>query len=108
MMEGEQDMTWQTVGVQSDNDNAQVALTQFADLAATTTQTLRMEANPNDSGTVIYTIRGGAGGTNQNAQVVQTSQFGSGILYAPMLCSNSRNTAYEVDFDYLYVAAPRS
>lgn len=101
MVEGDQDATWQAVGVDTDVDNTQVALTNGADVAAATVQTLRLEANPNDSGTVKYFIDGELVST-------QTSWFDSSIIYCPILSSDDRGTAATVDYDYLYVSAPRS
>lgn len=101
MVEGDQDATWQAVAVDTDVDETQVALTNGADVAAAIVQTLRLEANPNDSGTVKYFIDGELVST-------QTGWFDSSIIYCPILSSDDRGTAATVDYDYLYVSAPRS
>lgn len=101
MLEGGQDETWQAVAVDSDVDETQVALTKGADCADAVVQTLRMEANPNDSGTVKYFIDGELVST-------QTGWFDSGIVFCPGLSCDYRTGAINVDYDYLYVMAPRS
>lgn len=101
MVEGDQDATWQAVAVDTDVDETQVALTDGADVAAATVQTLRLEANPNDSGTVKYFIDG-------ELVKTKTSWFDSSIVYCPILSSDDRGTSATVDYDYLYVSAPRS
>ncbi|KKL94662.1 hypothetical protein LCGC14_1862430 [marine sediment metagenome] len=101
MVEGDQDLTWQAVAVDTNVDETQVALTLGADIVASTIQTLRMEANPNNSGTVKYFIDGELVST-------QTGWFDSGIVFAPGLSSDDRGTSSNVDYDYLYVSAPRS
>ena len=101
MVEGAQDTTWQAVGVDTDVDKTQVALTLGADLADAIVQTLRLEANPNDSGTVKYFIDGQLVST-------QTGWFDSGIVFCPSVSCDWRVGAINLDIDYVYVAAPRS
>ena len=101
MLEGEQDLTWQAMGVQNDVDNTQLALTLGADFAADTTQYVRMELNPNDSGTVLYFIDGLLVST-------RTSYFRSEIVYCPAINSDDRSTAFNFDIDFIYASAPRS
>ena len=101
LVEGDQDATWQAVAVDTDIDKTQEALTLGADIAADTIQTLRLEANPNDSGTVKYFIDG-------ELVATKTSWFDSSIVYCPILSTDDRDVAANVDFDYLYVMAPRS
>jgi len=101
LLEGEQDVTWQAMGVQNDTDNTQLALTSATDAANNTTQTLRMEANPNTSGTVLYFIDGALVST-------RTSWFRSSIVNTWVLSCDDRNTAYNSEYDYVYVSAPRS
>ena len=104
LLEGEQDETWSAVGVQSDTDNnsgAPVALTSASDAADDTTQTLKLEADPADSGTVRYYVDGELVST-------QTSWFRSSILYCPIINIDDRNTTYQADMDYWLVRAPRS
>ena len=101
LIEGQQDLTWQAVGVQGDADNAVVALTLGDDFAADTTQYLRMELNPNDSGTVLFFIDGELVST-------QTSFFSSEIVYCPAISSDDRGTAFNFDIDFIYCSAPRS
>lgn len=104
MHEGEQDATWQAVGVQNavDNNSGEgIALTLGADAVNTTIQTLRLEANPNTSGTVRYYIDGALVST-------QTSWFRSSIVFCIAAMTDGRATAYNTDYDYLYATAPRS
>lgn len=101
MVEGGQDETWQAVATDSDTDKTQVALTLGADCADAVVQTLRMEANPNDSGTVKYFIDGELVST-------RTAWFDSGIVFNVGLSCDWRTGAINVDYDYIYVMAPRS
>jgi len=101
MVEGTTDETWQAVGVDTDVDKTQVALTLGADLADAVTQTLRLEANPNTSGTVKFFIDGELVST-------RTNWFDSSIVYCPSVSCDWRTGAINLDIDYLYVAAPRS
>lgn len=100
LLEGEQDATWQRMGVDSDADKVQLALTSGVDAANAVTQTLRLEATPQDSGTVRYFIDGELVST-------ATSWFDSSLVFCPILSCDDRNTVYNLDFDYLYVSAPR-
>jgi len=104
MLEGEQDATWQVMGVQTDVDNTQAALTSAADAGDSVIQTLRLEANPNSSGTVYHFIDGKLCTTNGT----KTSWFGSGIVFCVALSSDDRATAYTACYDYIYACAPRS
>lgn len=99
LLEGEQDGTFQAVGVQNDTDNSQVALTSAADPADATAVVLRMEADPNDSGTVRYFVDG-------KLVATQTSWFRSSILYTPVIACDDRGTAYTLHVDYWMVSAP--
>jgi len=101
MVEGATDETWQAVAVDTDTDETQVALTKGADVADAVVQTLRIEANPNDSGTVKYFIDG-------ELVSSQTHWFDSSIVYCPSVSCDFRIGAINLDIDYLYVAAPRS
>ena len=94
-------LTWQAAGVQNDVDNSLVALTEAADFAADTTQYLRMELNPNDSGTVLFHIDG-------DLVATQTSYFRSGVLFCPAFNSDDRGTTFNLDVDFMYCSAPRS
>lgn len=101
MLEGEQDVTWQAVAVDSTVDETQVALTKGADAVDDVIQTLRLEANPNDSGTVKYFIDGELVST-------QIGWFDSSIVYCPVVSLDGRAAAVNLDIDYIYVCAPRS
>jgi len=108
LLEGQQDETWNAVGVQNDTDNTAVALTLGDDAADAVVQVLRMELNPNSSGTALYYI--GVGTETGGGKLVstQTSWFRSSIVLVPMVGVNGRATAVTVDYDYLYVTAGRS
>lgn len=101
LLEGEQDETWGTIAVDSGTATSISYLTDATDAADDTIQTLRMELNPNDSGTAEFYIDGQLVGT-------RTSFFDSSIVYCPILSSDDRATSYNPTFDYLYVSAPRS
>jgi len=101
LLEGEQDTTWQAVGIDSTVHNTQEALTDGADAANDVIQTLRLEANPNDSGTVKYFIDG-------KLVATKTNWFDSSIVYCPVVTTDGRATAVLTDYDYIYVCAPRS
>ena len=104
LIEGETDLTWLAGGVQNTvgNDTAQpIALTAGPDAANSVAQTLRLELNPNDSGTVLYFINGDLVST-------QTAYFRSQIVYCACVASDDRNGAFNLDTDYIYAMAPRS
>lgn len=101
MLEGEQDATWQAVAIDTDVHKTKEALTGATDAANSTIQVLRLEANPNDSGTVLYHIDG-------KLVATKTTWFDSSIVYCPVLTTDGRATAVNVDYDYIYAAAPRS
>lgn len=101
MIEGDQSLTWQAVAVDSNTLETQQGLTLGAALVATTIQTLRLEANPNDSGTVLYFIDG-------ELVATKTGWFDSSIVFAPGLSTDDRGVSSNVDFDYIYASAPRS
>src|SRR3990167_8120283 len=86
LLEGEQDLTWQTVGVQNDTNNAQAAI------GVTTGDVILPDAN---SGTLkVY-------GEDANGQMVlaatRTSFFRSSVCLAPVVSADGRATAYNVD-----------
>ncbi len=98
-LEGEEDETWQAVGAQNTVANTAEALTAGADAVDDTTQVLRIELSAADNGTAIYSIDG-------KEVARKTSWFRSGILFAPCLAVDDRNSAFTVDFDYLEAGAP--
>ena len=100
LLEGEQDVTWQAVAIDTDTHKTQEALTKGADAVNSTWQTLRIEANPNDSGTMHYFIDGALVAT-------KTSWFDSSIVYCPVVTTDGRATAVLTDIDYIFVQAPR-
>ena len=101
LLEGEQDETWQAVGIDTDVHETQYALTTADDAADGVIQTLRLEANPNDSGTVKYFVDGKLVGT-------RTGWFDSSIVFCAVVSQDGRAAATNVDVDYIYVSAPRS
>lgn len=104
---GTQDTTWQAVGVQNNTDNAQVSLTASAAIVAATPQVLRMEANVNDSGTVRYFVGAADEMSGGILSATQTSWFRSSIVFCPMIGSDDRGVVTNVDWDYIFVSAPR-
>ena len=101
LLEGEQDLTWQAVAVDSDVDKTQDPFDEGADAADSVIQTLRIEANPNDSGTAKYFLDG-------ELCLTKTIWFDSGIVYCAAVSSDDRAGAYTTNIDYIYVKAPRS
>jgi len=101
LLEGEQDETWQIVGVQNDIDNTQEVLTKATDAADDVIQTLRIEANPNDSGTVKFFVDG-------KPVATKTGWFRSGIVYCFGVSCDGRAGVYTTNIDYIYASAPRS
>lgn len=101
LIETEQTNQWQAVGVQNDVDNSQVNLGADTANAVGTYQTLRMELHPNSSGTAAFYVNG-------DLKSTQTSFFRSSIVMAPVLSLGGRATAYSLDWDYVYVTAPRN
>ena len=108
LLEGEQDETWNAVGVQNGTDNTAVALTLGADSADAVVQVLRMEINPNINGTALYYIGESVEAGGGRLVSTQTGFFRSSIILVPMVGANGRATAYTVDYDYIFVQAPRS
>lgn len=105
MLEGEQVTDpvqgWQVVGVQNTVDNTQAVVVGADTVADSTVHTLRLEANPNSSGTVVHFVDGKLVNTS-------TSWFRSNIVYCPIVACDSRGTAYTTSYDYIYCCAPRS
>ena len=101
MLEGEQDETWMAVAVDSTVLETQSPLTLSTDSSNGVIQTLRMEANPNDSGTVMYFVDGELVST-------KTGWFDSSIVLCPALAVDGRAAVCTLDIDYIYVCAPRS
>ena len=99
LLEGEQDLTWQAVGVDTDTDKTQAVMVGTTDAANSTTQVVRTEANPNDSGTVLYFVDGILGST-------RTSWVDTSLVLCPAVSCDDRNVAYNFDIDYVYVRAP--
>ena len=107
LIEGAEDETWDAVGVQNGTLNTAVPQTNGADAADGVIQVLRMEANPNDSGTVQYFVGGADAMGGGIATSIQTNWFRSGILYTPLAAIDARNAANDTDMDYIFVQAPR-
>lgn len=104
---GTQDTTWQAVGVQGDTDNSQVSLTSGAAIVAATPQVLRMILTAANSGTARFYIGTSTQYGGGSLVSTQTSFFRSSVVLAPSLGADDRATATTVDWDYVYVTAPR-
>lgn len=104
LLEGEQTtdpvQAWQAVAVDTNVDKTQDVISGCT-VANDVIHTLRLEANPNDSGTVKYFIDG-------ELLKTKTAWFDSGTVFCPVLSSDDRDAAYNVYYDYLYCSAPRS
>ena len=101
LLEGEQDTTWQTVGVQNDVDNAQAAIgattgdVTLPDAADSNWHSWILELTAADSGTLkVY-------GEDANGQLVlaatRTGVFRSSVCLAPVISADGRATAYNLD-----------
>lgn len=101
LLEGPQDETWNAIGVQGDTDNSLVPLTLGADATDSGVQTLKMLLSEHNSGNVKFYIDG-------ELVSSQNSYHASNIVYAPVISSDDRSTAFNLDTDYFYVSAPRS
>ncbi len=97
MMEGEEDVTYQTVGVQNNTDATQVAIgvgtndLTVGDQTNSNYHTVKIEGTAADSGTMrVYTSD-----VNDNLQLVatRTSYLRSSIVYAPVVALDGRATA---------------
>ena len=104
---GTQNTTWQAVGVQNDTDNTQDELDDAADIVAATPQVLRMEATTADSGTVRYYVGKSTEFGGGKLVATKTSWFRSSIVYCPIIGASDRAVDTDVDWDYIYVTAPR-
>jgi len=103
LLEGEQDVTWQTVGVQNNTDNAQAASSNISDLTDSEWTTVRVQISPADSGTMkaivdgVDLITANTTSTVSTGNNVTTSFFRSSIVYCPVLSGDDRSTAYNID-----------
>ena len=97
LLEGEQDGTYQTVGVQNNSDAAQVAIgvgtndVTLADQTDGNYHTVKIEGVPAASGTMrVY-----SSDVNGNMQLAatRTAYFRSSIVYAPVVALDGRVTA---------------
>ena len=99
LLEGEQDETWQAVGVKNNADHPQIALTEAADAEDDEFVTLRLEVNKDGD---CYFYINGKRVYNQDAMLDATEK------YAFVLGADGRETAYDVDLDMYDVRAPRA
>ena len=103
MLEGEQDATWQTVGVQGGTDKAQAASTNISDLVVDTFTTVKLEVNPADTGTMFVEVDGvelataNTTLTRPTGNNVTTAFFDSSIVFAPVISGDDRGTSYNLD-----------
>ena len=103
LLEGENDGTWRTVGVQGNTDNVEAVSTNIADLVLATFTTVRVDVNPADSGTMKVIVDGvdlltaNTTNTRQTGNNVTTSFFDSSVVYAPVVSADDRNTSYNLD-----------
>lgn len=103
MLEGEDDGTWQTMGVGVDVDDTQYASSNISDLAAATWTTVHIEADNrgNTAHTVVrYRVR--IDGkilltSNSDGQGWTPSAARSSIVYCPVVSADDRAAAYTVD-----------
>jgi len=102
LLEGEQDETWQTMGVQNNTDATQVAIgagTNDVTVADNTTdsnwETVRIEGTAADSGTMRVYLED----VNGYLQLVatRTSYLRSSVVFCPAVSVDDRATAYTVD-----------
>lgn len=105
---GTQETTWQAVGVQNDTDNTQDALDDGADVVADTWQVLRMELTRASSGTARYYIGKADEYGGGKLVATKTSWYRSSIAMCPIIGADDRAVATNVDWDYIFVQAPRT
>ncbi len=103
LLEGEQDGTWQTVGVQNGTDNAQAASTNIDDLADSEWTTVKVECSPADSGSMrvwvdgVQLVTAKTTSTKSFGNNVTTNFLRSSIVFAPVAAADDRNSAYNLD-----------
>lgn len=103
LLEGEQDATWQTVGVQNDVDNAQAASTNITDLADNIWTTIKVDLYAANGGTMVVWVDGAVlttATTNNNLEVGSAGEpnfFRSGVVLCPVIGLDARNTTFNVD-----------
>lgn len=104
LLEGENDGTWRTIGVQGGTDNSEGPSTNIDDLVLATFTTVRVDVNPADSGTMRVIVDGVdlktavTENTRQSGNNVTTSFFDSSIVYAPVVSADDRaNSGYTLD-----------
>lgn len=104
LLEGEQDLTIQAVGVKAGADHPQVALTETEDFEDNVARQLKLEVVSN--GAVRFLV--------DTALVHETAAgyFTTGTKaapkqYAPIIAVSGRGTALNVDWDYLFKCHPR-
>ncbi len=102
LLEGEQDETWQTIGVDSDTDKTQAAIGTGTDdvtvpdnTVDSNWETVRIEGVSAGSGTMRVYLEDG--NSHLGLVATRTSYFDSSIIYAPVVSADDRDTAYTVD-----------
>ncbi|MDZ4249701.1 MAG: hypothetical protein U0990_06380, partial [Candidatus Nanopelagicales bacterium] len=103
LLEGQEDGTWQTMGVGNDVDDTQFASSNITDLAASTWTTIRIEYDRNGNGAqtvvryrvIIDGVILRTSNTDGNGWTVSTAR--SSIIYCPVVSADDRATAYTVD-----------
>ena len=103
LLEGEQDGTWQTVGVQNAGTATQAVSTNIDDLTDSEFTSVRVDLNPADSGTMkaivdgVELITANTTGTRQSGSNVTTSYLRSSIVFAPTIGADARLAGYNLD-----------
>jgi hypothetical protein len=103
LLEGEQDVTWQTMGVGNDVDDTQYASDNISDLAAATWTTVYIEAdNRGNAARTVVRYRVRIDGTiltttNTDSEGWTPSVARSSIIYCPVFSADDRGTAYTAD-----------
>ena len=103
LLVGEQDETWQTVGVQGDTDNAQAAIgsatndTTCKDAADSVWVSIDVQLDPANSGTMRVYLDG-------QLVATRTSFFDSSVVLYPVVSVDDRNAAYTVDMAEISVS----
>jgi hypothetical protein len=108
MLEGERQIKWQAVSTQDNATHAQTTLSGSADAANDTDQVLRVVATTRDSGTAEYYVGTSLEFGGGKLVSTLTGSISSEVVYAPVIQANGRGSAVNVDFDYIFVQAPRS
>ena len=99
---------WRAVSVQDGGTAAETTLSGAADAANDVDQVIRVVATTRDSGTAEYYVGTSLEFGGGELVSTLTGSISTEVVYAPVIQVNGRGVAVNVDFDYIFVQAPRS